>query len=100
MDKVKQFPLGSVVNFKMTVCPVINAPITQGRLIKYCRVPGWQSVLERDTNKAKHYPVKLAVVELLSSGETVRVDAKGIIETTTLALVPASAGTKLLPITQ
>ncbi|MGD9161526.1 MAG: hypothetical protein PVG39_24145 [Desulfobacteraceae bacterium] len=80
MDKVKELPLGSLVNFKMTMCPTIDAPVTQGILKKYCRVPGWQSVLERGENKTpKHYPVRLAEVEVLTTGDVVRVDAKGII---------------------
>lgn len=79
MDKVKELPLGSLVNFKMTLCPTINAPVSQGRLVKYCRVPGWQSVLDGKSKSPKHYPVKLAQVEVLSTGDVVRVDAKGII---------------------
>lgn len=80
MDKIQQLAIGSVVNFKLTLCPNIDAPIIQGILKKCCRVPGWQSVLVRGQRvTTKHYPVKLVEVELLTTGCMVRVDAKGII---------------------
>ena len=79
MDKI---PIGYTIGFKLTVCPTINAPIIQGVLKKYCRVPGWQSVLTKNEIKTKHYPVKLAEVEVLTTKDVVRVDAKGIIDLT------------------
>ena len=78
--KIVELPLGALVNFRMTLCPTINAPIVQGILKKYCRVPGWQSVLECDGKSTKHYHAKLAVVEILSTGDVARVDAAGIID--------------------
>lgn len=103
MYKVNKFPIGSVVDFKMTLCPTINAPVSQGKLVRYCRVPGCQSVIIRgENNNIIHYPVQLAVVEL-SDGSTVRVDAKGILgvhKGECYALVPTSNGTSLVPVSQ
>ena len=95
MDRL---PLDSLVAFKTTLCPMINAPVTHGILKKYCRVTGWQSIMDRATKRMRHYPVKLAVVEL-PNGERMRVNVKGIIGPTTLALVPVIDGTTLLPTT-
>jgi len=81
MYLIRKFEPGSFVDFKMTMCPTIDAPFIKGVLKKHCRVPGWQSVLERNDKEfiPKHYPVKLAEVEVLSTGDMVRVDARGII---------------------
>ena len=98
MDKIVELPLDSLVDFKTTLCPIVNAPVTQGILKKYCRTTGWQSIMDRESKNMKHYPVQLAVVEL-PDGERMRVNAKGIIGLTTLALVPAVDGTRLLPVT-
>ena len=80
MNKIRELPLGSPVRFKMTLFPVINAPIIQGILKKYCRVPGWQRVVEYGKKKTyRYYPVKLAQVKVLTTGNIVKIDAKGII---------------------
>jgi len=77
----RKFEPGALVDVKLTMCPTIDAPTMKGILKRYCRVPGWQSVLERNNEGIipKHYPVKLAVVEVLDTGDVVRVDAKGIL---------------------
>jgi hypothetical protein len=81
MYLIGEFEPGALVDVKLTMCPTIDAPIMKGILKRYCRVSGWQSVLERNNEGIipKHYPVKLAVIEVLSTGDMVRVDARGII---------------------
>lgn len=79
MDKITELPSGSPVDFKLTVCPSISSPVMQGVLHKYCRLPGWQSILTQGEKRVPvHYPVRLAVIEL-KNGHMVRVDAKSII---------------------
>lgn len=79
MDKVTKLPLGSSVDFKLTVCPTISSPVMQGILHKYCKLPGWQSILTHGEKRVPmHYPVKLAVIEL-KNGDMVRVDAKSVV---------------------
>ena len=84
MYLIGKFKPGAIVDFKMTMCPTIDAPIIEGILKKYCRVPGWQSILEQSAEGIipKHYPVKLAVIEVLNTGDVVKIDARGILRST------------------
>jgi len=79
MEQITELPSGSWVNFKLTVCPTISSPVMQGILQKYCKLPGWQSILTHGEKRVPmHYPVKLAVIEL-KNGDMVRIDAKSVV---------------------
>jgi len=74
----ERIPLNSIIDFKLTLCPAIDTPPMRGILRRYCRLPGWQSVHNNQTNTVGYYPVELAMVELPITG-MIRIDTNCII---------------------